>query len=158
MFAWIRKIINKITDRLPPLSIWTLSCFLGWDLHSYSFPCGCLQLSVLTTCSLANFPTGCEIDCEQKNVLWMEHAVCESSEHALGWWSFCFGRTTCVCLSLKLMAQSQTKAPYIAQFAMSNECIYLIFGTGRKIIYTSRFLWPQLGQSLRATPPPPQKV
>jgi len=51
------------------------------------------------------------------------------------------------------MAQRQTKAPYIAQFAMSNERIYLIFGTGRQIIYTSRFLWPQLGQSLRATPP-----
>lgn len=131
----INKWINKTTDRLLSLSIGA-----SWDLHSYSFPCGCLQLSVLTMCSLANFPTGCEIDCEQKNVRWTEHAVCESAEHAFGWWSFCFGRTTCVCLSLKPMAQSQTKAPYIAQFATSNECIYLMCGTGQQIIYTSRFL------------------
>lgn len=41
---------------------------------------------------------------------------------------------------LKLMARSQSKAPYIAQFAVSNECIYLICGTGRQIIYTSKFL------------------
>lgn len=152
MFTWIQE--KNIIKTQPDSSFFPseLSC-ASWDLRSYSFPCGCLQLSIHTTCSLANFPTGCEIDCEQKNVRWTKHAVCESAEHAFGWWSFCFGRTSCVCLSLKLMARSQSKAPYIAQFAVSNECIYLICGTGRQIIYTSKFLWPQLGPSLKAKPP-----
>lgn len=118
-----------------------------WDLYFYSFPCGCLQLSFHTTRSLANFPTGCEIDWEQKYVRQTQLTVCESPEHALGWGSFCFGQTSRVCLSLKRLDQSQTKTPYTAQLAVSNECIHLMYETGEQAISSSRFLCPQLDQS-----------